>query len=306
MRIWPNEKTLQIESELMGSIATLYPTPVPVYRPQQAMYPAQPAQLNPLSAFTTSALVQQTPLDKAIIRQAIGLLGQIRHLPQDEPYVRQLGVNPVFQNGQQALQVIQNKGIRVEFGDMGDSPAHAQWMADQNLIMINQRYKGDTNPATLFAISEAIYHEAGHAAGNGDDNSSVQEELNCLALNTLAHRYHTAIDPNYAQTVSSNRLLADGVALYPKLFFDADPQKQALVNRIVNKYGDLALTSPGHEVPTISTQPWPLAQRVKTQFNQQNPFQPSPHLPLPVKPPFALTMQGQQPAISPPRFSYQA
>lgn len=306
MLIWPNEKTIQIESELMGSIASLYQPPVPMYQPQRAMYPAQAAQVNPLSAYTTSTPVQQSPLDKAIIGQALGLLGQIHNLPQDELYIRQLGVNPVFQNGQQARQVIQSKGIRVEFGDMGDSPAHAQWMADQNLIMINQRYKGDTSPATLYAISEAIYHEAGHAAGNGDDNSSVQEELNCLALNTLAHRYHTAIDPNYARNVSSNRLLADGVALYPQLFFDADPQKQALVNRMVEKYGDLDLTSPGHEVPTISTQPWPLAQRIKTQFNQQSPFKPSPHLPLPVKPPFTLTMQGQQPASNPPRFSYQA
>lgn len=269
----------------------------------------QPIGFTPLSAYNASALVQQSPLDRAIIQQALFQLGQIRNLPQDEQYIRQLGVNPGFQNGQQALQVIQGKGIRVEFGDMGDSPAHAQWMSDQNLIMINQRYRGDTSPDTLYAISEAIYHEAGHAAGNGDDESSVQEELNCLALNTLAHRYHTATDPSYARNTSTNRLLSDGVALYPKLFFDPDPQKQALVNRVVEKYGDLPLTSPGHDVPAISTQPWPMAQRVKSQFDQQSPFEPSPYLPLPIKPPFALNMQlnmqGKAP-INQPRLSYQA
>lgn len=252
----------------------------------------------------------QTPQDQAIIQQALNLLGQIRNLPQDEAYIRHLGVNPGFRNGQDAMQVIRNKGIRVEFGDMGDSPAHAQWMSDQNLIMINQRYRGDSSdPATLRAISEAIYHEAGHAAGNGDGESSVQEELNCLALNTLAHRYHAATVPGYASNISNNRLLSDGVALYAKLFFDPDPQKQALVNRVVEKYGDLPLTSPGHEVPTISTQPWPLAYRVKQQYNQQSPYTPSPHLPLPIQPPRQsghtnLPMSGQP--AQPPKLSYQA
>lgn len=271
----------------MGSIS---PASSQSYQPigiarRPAITPAQPAAPSPrqLSAFNEAGQTRQTWQDQAIIAQALQLLGGIRNLPQDETYMRHLGVNPGFQNGQQALQVIRNKGIQVAFGDMGKSPAHAQWLSDQNLIMINQRYRGDTNPATLYAISEAIYHEAGHAAGNGDDQSSVQEELDCLALNTLAHRFHAATDPSYAQSVSNNRLLADGVALYAKLFFDPDPQKRALINRVVDKYGDLDIQSPGHEPPLPMTQPWPLAYRVKTQFNQKQPdaFTPSPALALP-------------------------
>ncbi|WP_373532922.1 hypothetical protein [Vampirovibrio sp.] len=221
------------------------------------------------------------PSDQAIIRHALGLLGQIKNLPQDEQYMRHLGVYPGFQNGQQALGVIQSKGIQVEFGDMGDSPAHAQWISDENKIMINQRYKGDSSPATLYAISEAIYHEAGHAAGNGDGESSIQEELNCLGLNTLAYRYHAATDPGYAQSALNNRLLSDGVALYPKLFFDPDPSKKALIQRVVQKYGDLPLSSPGHPVPLS---PMPLASRVKYQYQQQtqrpgtSPAGPTPQL----------------------------
>lgn len=224
----------------------------------------------PLNAFNQSRITPQTPLDQAIIRYALVLLGQIRNLPQDENYMRCLGVYPGFQNGQQALRVIQDKGIQVEFGDMGNSPAHAQWISAQNKIMINQRYKGDTSLDTLYAISEAIYHEAGHAAGNGDANSSVQEELNCLGLNTLAYRYHAATNSNYAQSVSNNPLLSNGVALYPKLFFAPDPQKQGLINRVVEKYGDLPLESPGHITPPANPlMPLPLAYRVKQQFLQQ-------------------------------------
>jgi hypothetical protein len=235
--------------------------------------------LPPLNDYLTystpnpSGQVSQTPQDRATIQRALDLLGNIQNLPDDEAHMRQLGIHVIFHNGQEALNLIHSKGIRVEFGDMGDSPAHAQWIADKKLIMINQRYRGDNSPATQYAISEAIYHEAGHAAklmqhpitkhvGNlsfispnpddvGDDVSSIQEELNCLALNTLAHRYHTAIDPSYAQTISSSPLLSDGVALYAKLFFDPDPRKQALINRVVTKYGDLPLCSPGHEQPSL-------------------------------------------------------
>lgn len=208
-------------------------------------------------------------LDRMIIHQALQRLLRIQNLPADEAYVRHMGITPPFQNGAQAMQLILDKNIRVEFGDMGDSAAHAQWIADQNLIMINQRYRGDTSPATIYAVAEAIYHEAGHASGNGDNESSIQEELNCLSLNTLAHRFHEVIDPAYAQANSSSRLISDGVALYAKLFFDPDPNKQALVNRVVQKYGDLPMWSPGHNVPP-PVSPKPMAYRVAEQVDANN------------------------------------
>ncbi|HEY9745093.1 MAG TPA: hypothetical protein V6C99_02620 [Oculatellaceae cyanobacterium] len=223
---------------------------------------AASSQTMPLSAYTDSGIVPQSPQDRQIIQQALTVLGQIRHLPADEAYLyNYVGINPVFRNGAEALQLIQGRNIRVEFGDMGNSPAHAQWIADQNLIMINQRYRGDHSPDTIRAIAEAIYHEAGHAK-DGDGESSIQEELDQLALNSLAHRYHEAQDPQYAENTSNSPLMSNGVALYPKLFFDPDFYKQALVNRVVTKYGDLPLTSPNHPVPNTLTGQKPVAQAV--------------------------------------------
>lgn len=202
------------------------------------------------------------------IAQALVLLEGIAHLPGDEIHLRQMGVEPLFQSGRQAMDVIRSKNIRVEFGDMGDSLAHAQWIRDENLIMINQKYRGDFSKASLYAISEAIYHEAGHASRLGDAQSSLQEEINCLALNSLAYRYHAYSDPAYAQTASSSRLIADGVALYAKLFFDPDPSKKALVNRIIEKYGNLPPASPDHPIPLLAYQV-PLADRVMREVQRR-------------------------------------
>jgi len=233
--------------------------------------------------------------DAEILQKAKDLLGQIQHIPREEAYLRQLGLNPCFRNGQEALQMINNNHIQVVFGDMGDSLAHAQWVADQRLIMINQRYRGDNSPATLYAISEALYHEAGHAANVttdpltgrhynlsvghsgpsslGDDQSSIQEELDCMALNILAHGYHEATDSNYARAASTSRLINDGVKRYYNLAYDVDPYKTAFIDRMVNKYGELSLSSPGHEPnrPNEPYVPLPLAYRVMLKTLAQNP-----------------------------------
>lgn len=236
-----------------------------------AMQPMMPPLALPMGvqaqggpSVQSQAAPVNTPIDQWILDRSLELMRQIQHLPNDEGYMRHMGVVPVFRNGQEALQVIRSKGINVIFGDMGDSSAHAQWIAEQNTIMINQKYRGDTKPETLYAISEALYHEAGHAAMSGDNQSSIQEETNCLAMNTLANRFHQWQDPAYASSASSSPLIANGVALYTRLFFDPDPYKQALVNRIVEKYGDLPLTSPDHGVPMLPDNV-PLAPRVASQ-----------------------------------------
>jgi hypothetical protein len=200
------------------------------WKPQIApIKPAQPSQ-------------QLQMLQEALVR-----LGQIQNLPQDIKTLGELGIKPLFTSGAEAMKLIQDRGIRVEFGDMGDSPAHAEWQSAQNRIIINQKYQNDTSSENLYAISEAIYHEAGHASGNGDDRSSIQEELNCLALNALGYRYHVATDPSYAASASKSPLINNGVALYSRLFFgDPDSQRNALVRRVTEKYGDLPLQSPGH------------------------------------------------------------
>ncbi len=264
-----------------------YPASGVTYRPAFSMpaYYAAPAysQPQPFNPFAFS--VPPTPSYKEAIRampgadrmppeifHALVLLADIRHLPQDEAHMRRLGVDLVFRNGEEALRLILQKGIRVEFGDMGDTKAHAQWLKDDNLIMINQKYRGSLGKETLYAISEAIYHEAGHAARHGDDRASIQEEINCLSLNTLANRYHSATDPEYAQSTSKSALIADGVALYSRLFFDNDPDKKALVNRVIEKYGQLPPESPDHRIP-MTPYSVPLADRVLRQLKVQRTAQ---------------------------------
>lgn len=260
----------------MASISTISR---PVYAPR----PTPPAVHKPVSPFAadlgaTDTITLNHPLKPQQvlglpfapeIMMALDLMSQIQNIPQDERYVESMGVNILFHSGKDALDVIQKKGIRIEFGDFGDSKAHAMWVKDQNLILINQQYRGDTSKSTLYAISEAIYHEAGHSHLLGDDQASIQEEIDCLALNVLGYRYHVATDPEFASTANRSRLIQDGVALYGRLFFDPDPYKAALVKRIIDRYGMLPPETPDHRIPVL---PYgvALADRVMRQIQINN------------------------------------
>lgn len=181
---------------------------------------------------------------------ALATMADIRPFPGVSEYVRSMGIDVIFPNGGAALDTIMQKNIRVIFDDMGDTTAHAEWRADQNTMVINQKYRGDASPTMLYAISEALFHESGHAACDGDGYSSIQEETNCLFLNAWANYGHQQESPAYAQTTHQSELLSNGVALYTKLFFqDPDPEKKALVRRIALKYGMLPVVSPGHLLP---------------------------------------------------------
>ncbi len=245
---------------------SIFPGAYTTAQPKPGAIPAYPFYLQAIQQLPGASQMSDT------IKNALMLVGQIQHLPRDEAYIRQLGVDLIFKNGAEALNLILQKQPRVEFGDMGDSKAHAQWIKEQNLIMINQKYKNNSSREALYAISEAIYHEAGHVARLGDNQASIQEETNCLALNTLANRFHAYNDPAYANSSSDSRLIADGVALYPKLFFDSDPNKQGLVNRIIEKYGMLPPETPDHPIPRT---PYGLSlvDRILRQIQQNNTMQ---------------------------------
>lgn len=183
-----------------------------------------------------------------VIKEAINKLYEVRFLPGDLEYLNKLGVNTIFYSGEEAVKIIPEKGLRVEFGEVSSPKIHAQWQKENNLIVINEKYKDTKDPAVILAISEAIAHELGHAK-DGDNISSIQEEIDCLALNTLANRYHQYRYPNVFNTGSNADIINDGVGLYTKLFFDPDPKKQALVARVIEKYATLPLESPNHPVP---------------------------------------------------------
>jgi hypothetical protein len=280
-----------IKARLHGLLKKYYLTDKPFMAPYSSLLPFNPLQTDmllggpvrnslssipgnvaytltePINPIRNYGHIEQTSMDRAVVAASLFHLAGIVNRPDDLLCLRSMGVFPPFRSGREALWLIQSRGIAVEFGDMGDSPAHAQWEADKRQITLNARYRGDTSPATLYALSEAIYHEAGHAAGNGDNRSSIQEELNCLGLNALGYRCHVTRDPAYAAVASRSPLIANGVALYSRLFFtDPDPTRNALINRVIEKYGDLPLSSPGHPVPT---DPNSLARRIQQRLKEQ-------------------------------------
>lgn len=233
---------------------------VPYY--QHAIYRSEPVQEVPKVDNTPKPVtVDVCPwVTDPEIKMAMSKLSEITHTPEDIAYLSSIGVNPPFKNGKEALDVIAKNQTKVEFEDLGDSLAHAQYINDENRIVINQKYKGKMTLPMALAIADAIYHEAGHAKDR-DDQASVQEELDCLSLNTLGYRYQQKVYPEIMNANDQSRLLSDGVALYPKLFFDQDPSKAALINRVKEKYGFLPLSSPNHDGARQ-----PLANIIKQQY----------------------------------------
>lgn len=193
------------------------------------------------------------------LKMALNSLAEIIHTPDDIAYLNSIGINPPFNSGKEAINFLVQNKIKVEFGDMDSPIAHAQYSNDQNKIIINKNYKGKMTSAMAMAIADAAYHEIGHAKDK-DSYSSVQEELDCLSLNVLGYRYQQRYYPQIINSQQNSKLISDGVALYPKLFFDPDPNKTALVNRVKEKYGSLPMTSPNHDLINK-----PIALKVKEQ-----------------------------------------
>ncbi|MEI7474652.1 MAG: hypothetical protein WCK67_07715 [bacterium] len=223
--------------------------------------PNNNARLNVASMYAKSYVTPQIAQAQSLksinkivdptIREALEKLREVKFLPGDLDYLNSMGVNTVYKSGEEAVKTIIERGIKVEFAPVDSPKAHAQWDCENNRIVINDKYKDTKDPAVILAISEAMFHEAGHAKDN-DGISSIQEEIDCLALNTLAFRYHLSKYQKVFDNAQDAAIINDGVALYARLYFDKDPNKQALVNRVLDKYGDLPFTSPNHSIPSNS------------------------------------------------------
>lgn len=198
------------------------------------------------------------------LKLALNKLAEIVNDPNDVAYLRSIGINPPFNSGKEALDFIAQNKVQVMFADMGDSLAHAQYINDENKIIINQKYQGKMTLPMALAIADAIYHEAGHARDR-DDVSSLQEELDCLSLNVLGYRHQQRYYPEVINASGQSRLISDGVGLYPKLMFDPDPNKTALIKRLADKYGFLPVSSPNHVAPMK-----PITASAKELFDLQN------------------------------------
>ena len=174
--------------------------------------------------------------DKAIIT-ALAELKDLKFSPDDIKYLKNMGINIPYKSGADAVKKIEKQNIRIMFDKPTEKSIHAQYDFGKNIIIINEKYKNTKDFAVILAIGEAILHEAGHANDN-DGDSSVQEELDFLGMNAVAHR---AFLKKYGNIFSDARepIIRDGVSLYEELFFDPDPDKRRLIERIKEKYGDL-------------------------------------------------------------------
>ncbi len=202
--------------------------------------------INAINSYASAQIVKTPQLSGNTLNDAMNELKNIVFSQEDIKHMQNLGVNVRFNSGKEIADFIKNNNIKVEFDKMDCDGAHAQWDKENNRITINDKYKNTNDPVIIIAISEAICHEVGHAK-DADDVSSRKEELDCLALNTLANRYHRRAYPKLFKENSEAEILKNGVNLYTELFFDPDPKKEKLVKRILDKYGDLPVESPNHK-----------------------------------------------------------
>jgi len=179
-----------------------------------------------------------------VIARAVDELGKIKFSQNDILYIKSLGCNPPFENGAQAVDFIKQNNIKINFSKFKLQDVHARWSFDDNTIHINEKYKNLDSFAGILAISEAIFHETGHAKDKDADNS-LQEELDCMSLNVLGHRFHKNKYKDIFKGQDSS-IFTEGVSLYEKLFFEFDMNKTKLKNRLKEKYGFLKPDSKGH------------------------------------------------------------
>ncbi len=190
--------------------------------------------------------IQTTKKQEDTISRALNELKQVEFLPNDVIYMKNLGVNLPFKNGMEAVNYLNSKHIDIMYAEFSDKNVHACLDTSNKtpVVLINSDYKDLATFPDILAISEAMIHEAGHAKDN-DSINSIQEEIDCLALNVLAHQHYKKSYPDVFKNQNSP-LYLEGVNLYDKLFFDFDPKKEALKRRVSDKYGYLNTASPYH------------------------------------------------------------
>lgn len=190
--------------------------------------------------------IETTKAQQGTIQRAMDELSKVNFSTNDVLYMKNLGVNLPFENGKEAVDYLNSKNIDVMYANFSNKNVHACLDTTQNtpVVLINSNYKDLASFPDILAISEAMLHEAGHAKDDDSDNS-IQEEIDCLALNVLAHQHYKETYPDIFKDQNSP-LFFEGVSLYNKLFFDFDPEKTALKKRIAEKYGFLNASSKNH------------------------------------------------------------
>lgn len=209
------------------------------YHSQSGVFPMQNDTFTK-TASLTAPTIDETGIswlkDKTILK-ALKELETLTFDKEDVDYIQSLGAVPPFKSGIETLNSINNSNVRIKFDALPSPKVHAQYDYETNFIKINEIYKNTQNPAEILAITEAIMHESGHAKDK-NGTGSIQEEIDCLALNALSHRALSKKHPGIFKSTDS-LIVKDGVCIYSDLFFDKDSLKTKLVARIGEKYGFL-------------------------------------------------------------------
>ncbi len=186
------------------------------------------------------------------ISRALNELKKVEFSTNDIIYMQNLGVNMPFKNGLEAVDYLNNKHIDIAYANFSNDSVHAclDTTNEVPVVLINSNYKDLATFSDILALSEAMFHETGHAKDN-DSINSIQEEIDCLALNVLAHQFYKKTYPDVFKNQTSP-LYSEGVNLYDKLFFDFDLNKAALKQRVSEKYGYLNTASPYHQASLMA------------------------------------------------------
>lgn len=182
-------------------------------------------------------------IQKDVINSAVEELSKINFEEKDVKKITSLGAKVSFRDGQEAVNFAKEKNIKIDFGEVENDGIHAQWSKNQNKIIINKKYQNSNKIAEILAIAASVLHELSHAK-DGDSVSSIQEEIDCLAMNSLAFN---AFSKKYKNVFcgSQSKIIKDGVELYARLYFSDN--KESLIKRISEKYGNLPTSSLNHD-----------------------------------------------------------
>lgn len=155
---------------------------------------------------------------------------------KDISHLHSMGINLPFDSGEEVVNFLSQKNVRINFDKVDEPDIHAHYNFVNNTISINEKYKNSTEKGIILAIASAILHEAAHAKDK-DGITSIQEELDCLAMNAIAHKNFLKKNPEVFKNLNQP-IINDGVGLYAQLFFDEN-KKNELTSRVCEKYGIL-------------------------------------------------------------------
>ncbi len=208
--------------------------------------------------------IERTKKQEDTIARALGELQNVKFSANDILYMKNLGVNMPFSSGLEAVNYLNSRNIDIKYAEFSNKNVHACLDTTDKIpvVLINSDYKDLATFPDILAISEAMLHEAGHAKDD-DSINSIQEEIDCLALNVLAHQYYKKSYPDVFNNQNSP-LYYEGVSLYDRLFFEFDPDKKGLKKRVSEKYGFLDISSPNHAASSIAKEIKKMSQEVNT------------------------------------------